>query len=109
MEDTTLGVLQSPFYAFFLTEKIFEIFCFPFVSRSSGVCPATRLQEAEKAAVHKRSPKVLEALRKLNIQADQVSASEGHTGGIACAVQLNSSGLSREGHVNRCRLTLLEQ
>lgn len=52
--------------------------------RSSGVCPATRLQEAEKAAVHKRSPKVLEALRKLNIQADQapVIAVLGSGGGL---------------------------
>ncbi|XP_021075341.1 cytosolic phospholipase A2 gamma [Mus pahari] len=53
-------------------------------SRSSGVCFATGLQEEEKAAVHKRSPKVLEALQRLNIQADQapVIAVLGSGGGL---------------------------
>ncbi|XP_076783094.1 cytosolic phospholipase A2 gamma isoform X2 [Arvicanthis niloticus] len=50
----------------------------------SGVYFATGLQEPEKAAVHKRSPKVLEALQKLNIQADQapVIAVLGSGGGL---------------------------
>ncbi|XP_028740749.1 cytosolic phospholipase A2 gamma isoform X2 [Peromyscus leucopus] len=45
---------------------------------------ATGLQEEEKAAVNKRSPKVLEALQKLNIQAEQapVIAVLGSGGGL---------------------------
>ncbi|XP_028638828.1 cytosolic phospholipase A2 gamma [Grammomys surdaster] len=52
--------------------------------KCSGVYFATGLQKAEKAAVHKRSPKVLEALQKLNIQADQapVIAVLGSGGGL---------------------------
>ncbi|XP_052570342.1 cytosolic phospholipase A2 gamma isoform X3 [Peromyscus californicus insignis] len=50
----------------------------------SGVYFATGLQEEEKAAVNKRSPKVLEALQKLNIQAEQapVIAVLGSGGGL---------------------------
>ncbi|KAL1765376.1 cytosolic phospholipase A2 gamma isoform X2 [Sigmodon hispidus] len=39
--------------------------------KRSGVYFATGPQEEEKAAVNKRSPKVLEALQKLNIEADK--------------------------------------
>lgn len=39
--------------------------------KRSGVYFATGLQEEEKGAVHERSSKVLEGLKKLNIQADQ--------------------------------------
>lgn len=52
--------------------------------KRSGVYFATGLQEEEKAAVTKRSSKVLEALQKLNIQADQapVIAVLGSGGGL---------------------------
>ncbi|KAH0501373.1 Cytosolic phospholipase A2 gamma [Microtus ochrogaster] len=51
---------------------------------SSDVYFATGLQKEEKAAVNKRSSKVLEALQKLNIQADQapVIAVLGSGGGL---------------------------
>lgn len=52
--------------------------------KRSGVYFATGLQEEEKAAVHKRSSKVLEGLKMLNIQADQapVIAVLGSGGGL---------------------------
>lgn len=52
--------------------------------KRSGVCFDNGLQEEEKAAVHKRSSKVLEGLQKLNIQADQapVIAVLGSGGGL---------------------------
>ncbi|NP_001380619.1 cytosolic phospholipase A2 gamma [Rattus norvegicus] len=52
--------------------------------KRSGVYFATGLQEEERRAVHKRSFKVLEGLKKLNIQADQapVIAVLGSGGGL---------------------------
>ncbi|XP_051017849.1 cytosolic phospholipase A2 gamma [Acomys russatus] len=78
---TSLWVISG--FSFFIV-KLLKFPVFPFVLGSSGPYFATGLQEEEKAAVHKRSPKVLEALQKLNIQADQapVIAVLGSGGGL---------------------------